>query len=162
MTDETSPQLHVLLEMARARIEGLRSKLAEMTAKLRSLRAQEQHLREQVESSTEQRHRERDALEAKDPIRAGMGALLEQGHRNSLRREAENGERLASLTTQLTSSIRAAENTRDELHHAIAQENALARRESALDRERRRLREEEDLEELTQNANLRSLREKHD
>ena len=163
VTDDDSPQLHVLVETARARVEGLQSKLAEMIGKVRSLRSLEQQLREHVERSAEQRHHERDTLETgEDSIRAGMGALLEQRHRRELHREAEERQQLENLMEQLTSLQRAADGLRGELNQAIAQEKALARRETAMSRERRRLRDEADLDELEMNANLRSFREEQD
>ena len=161
MTNDTSSQLSAMVEVAEAQVEGLQSRLAEISAAARLLQAKLRHLHEQLESSAQQRHRERDALETTNgPVKAGMGVLLEQKQRDALAQEAENRERSVAITEELTSTEKMADEIRVLLNEAIAKEQALRKQQLAAHREKQRSREEEELEELDQNARARALQKK--
>jgi len=161
MTDDSHSQLRVLVEMAERRVETLKSKLAVVIEAARSLQEQQEQLRDQLESSVQQRHRERAALDVTGaPFRAGVGVLLEQKQRSSLAEETENRERSAAVAELLTATEREIDTIQDLLGEAMAEEQALRKRRQAIHRERLRSREEDELEELAQNARLRSIQKK--
>lgn len=95
-------------------------------------------------------------------IPARLGQLMEERHKALRDAESSEEQHLANLEERLASGEGAREHARAELRRAVAQVDALALEKAAAKRERQRLREEHDLEELTQNANARSTRLRED
>lgn len=158
-----SSTVQALLEVARSRVEALGAKLSSLDEEMRALRAQRSLLREQLALSRQRRHEERGAMDGSGAcIPARLGQLMEERHKALRDAESSEEQHLANLEERLASGEGAREHARAELRRAVAQVDALALEKAAAKRERQRLREEHDLEELTQNANARSTRLRED